>query len=142
MQIDVDFDVYKSLTSKRLAEDHSYNDVLRELLGLPQLRQVVAQPVGIAVENSTALALAVAPASGLHTRGLFLPNGTKLRALYKGSQYEAAVGNGVIAMASGKAFTSPSAAASAITQTTVNGWRFWEAMRPNDLSWQRLESLK
>lgn len=34
-KIEVDFDVWKILTSKRIDEQDTYNDVLRRLLGLP-----------------------------------------------------------------------------------------------------------
>lgn len=32
--IDIDFDVYKALTMRREKEEMSYNDVLRQMLGL------------------------------------------------------------------------------------------------------------
>ena len=41
MNIEIDFDVFKALTLRRSTEDISYNDVLRELLGLgPQKNPV------------------------------------------------------------------------------------------------------
>lgn len=142
MQIDIDFEVYKALTSMRRAEEHAYNDVLRELLSLPPREVKVVEAVGTAVGTSSAVAVGLAvKAQGLHSRGLFLPEGTELRAIYKGSEYHAVVKNGIIDNHAGDTFASPSAAAGAITETTVNGWRFWEAKRPNDLNWYRLDQL-
>lgn len=34
MTIDIDFDVFKELTRRRSSEEVTYNDVIRELLGL------------------------------------------------------------------------------------------------------------
>ena len=33
--IEIDFETFKHLTMRRNSEDHSYNEVVRELLGLP-----------------------------------------------------------------------------------------------------------
>ena len=38
--------------------------------------------------------------------------------------------------------SSPSEAASAISQTNVNGWRFWHVQMPGDPAWRRLDELK
>jgi predicted CopG family antitoxin len=142
MQIDIDFEVYKALTTMRRAEEHSYNDVLRELLSLPPREAKIVEATGISIGTSSALAVGEAVrARGLHSRGLFLPEGTELRAIYKGASYWAVVRSGVIENGAGETFGSPSAAAGAITETTVNGWRFWEAKRPNDLNWYRLDQL-
>jgi hypothetical protein len=143
MQIDVDFEVYKALTAMRQSENHGYNDVLRELLNLsPKIvHHLQAQGAATGVPSGSGPSLNVNPIPGLHSRGLFLPEGTELRATYKGAQYFGQVRDGVIFSQGGKMFTSPSSAASSITKTTVNGWRFWEAKRPNDLSWHRLDQL-
>jgi hypothetical protein len=141
MQIEIDFDVYKKLTTMRRAEDHGYNDVLRELLGLPLSNPIIIEPQGASAGSPIAAGHAVAATAGLHSRGLFLPLGTRMRATYKGCRYDAIVGDGVIENTAGNTFTSPSAAATAITKTAVNGWRFWEAKRPNDLSWHRLDQM-
>ena len=148
MQIEIDFEVYKILTAMRRTEEHSYNDVLRELLSLPPRRsdngEVFAR---VAAANRSAVDafakghLETGALPGLHSRGLYLPDGSELRATYKGSHYRASVKDGVIVSSGGKTFTSPSAAAGAITETTVNGWRFWEAKRPNDIAWYRLDQL-
>ncbi len=134
-QIDIDFEVYKAMTAMRHTEEHSYNDVIRELLGLE-----VKQITSVYDDNAQAGAVELA-ARGLRSRGLFLPDGTKLRATYKGNQFNAKVEGGVIINKAGTTFMSPSAAASEITKTTVNGWRFWEGKRPADTEWRRLDQL-
>ncbi|WP_438727808.1 hypothetical protein ACR9YC_11590 [Parasphingorhabdus sp. DH2-15] len=135
MEIQVDFDVFKALTAMRRAENHTYNDVLRELLG-----------ISISCSESTKSTEKtpnpeVTHIDGLHSRGLFLPEDTRLKAVYKGREYYARVKDGAIINKAGKTFTSPSGAASSITETTVNGWRFWQAKRPNDADWYRLDQL-
>ncbi len=142
MQIEIDFEVYKALTIMRRAEEHSYNDVLRELLALPPREAKIVEAAGSVVATSGVAGInEVIRSQGLHSRGLFLPEGTELRATYKGTEYHAIVKGGVIDNYGGISFSSPSAAASAITETTVNGWRFWEAKRPNDFNWHRLDQL-
>jgi hypothetical protein len=132
MQIDVDFDVFKALTAMRRAENHTYNDVLRELLDIKDSSNI-SEKSDISDELTQDF--------GLHSRGLFLPENTKLKAVYKGKEYHARVRDGMIVNKTGTTFTSPSGAASSITQTTVNGWRFWQAKRPNDTDWHRLDQL-
>ena len=137
--IDVDLDVFKGLTARILAEGQDHNDVLRDLLGLDSPIEA-DQP-----ESHFSLIADVlskpAATSGFYSRGLLLPNGTKLRARYKGSQYFATIVDDNWIDSSGGQHASPSAAAKAITETSVNGWRFWEAKRPGDLAWRRLDIL-
>lgn len=42
MQIDIDFEVFKSLTALRLSETDSYNAVIRRLIGLPNANSLAA----------------------------------------------------------------------------------------------------
>ncbi|HEX8512238.1 MAG TPA: hypothetical protein VF688_03950 [Allosphingosinicella sp.] len=128
MQIDIDFEVFKALTSLRKRESHTYNDVLRELLKL--------KPSGDESPASVALS------KGLLLRGgLFLPDGTRLRVTYRGIEYLAEIKNGRWVDQAGTEHASPSAAAQHITKTNVNGWRFWEAKRPSDVDWRKLDVL-
>ena len=123
--IEIDFDVYKQLTNRRHSENFSYNDVLRELLGLPPKK----------TEDTAA-------ASIVWTwKRVELPDGTELRADYKGRVYYAKIENGKW-MQDGVAQSSPSAAAHAITQSGVNGWWFWSVKRPDDSEWQPLNNLR
>ena len=71
--IEVDFDVYKTLTSRRPTEDVSENDVLRELLGLSPKRHQVDSPV-----------TASSDANDWIVKGVCFPASTEFRANYKG----------------------------------------------------------
>src|SRR2546426_5927467 len=69
--IEIDFEVYKALTLRRSSEEVSYNDVLRGLLGLGQIRKSAG--------NGSS------PAAGdWLSKGVRFPNGTEFRttALY------------------------------------------------------------
>lgn len=73
--------------------------------------------------------------------GRHLPNGTRLKATYKGREYLAEVKEGRIVSAGGKVFSSLSSAASDITNNNVNGLRFWRAYRPGDEEWVMVASF-
>lgn len=129
MHIDIEFDVYKSLTALRRSEDHTYNDVLRELLELPVGASNDPQPPGIGA------------AAGRLLGGRYMPNGTELRATYKGRVYNAAIRGGELVDETDTMHASASAAARSITGNTVNGLTFWVAKRPGDIIYQKLVSL-
>src|SRR5208337_1461164 len=121
--IDIDFDVYKALTLRRTSEEVSYNDVLRELLGLSHSSKPVLGPV-----NS--------PTAGdWVTKGVRFPAGTEFRANYKGQLHVARVDGGALVV-NGKRFDTPSSAAIYVTKNSVNGWIFWECRLPGKSSWQ------
>jgi hypothetical protein len=145
MQIEIDFEVYKALTVLRKHERHSYNDVLRELLELDPTVVAEVHPgslPGIMAQVADHFSNNLLGAPGTFvSRGLHLPDGTKLRARYKGGLYHASIVDGCWIDESGTEHSSPSAAATYITGTTVNGWRFWEAQRPTDTEWRRLDML-
>jgi hypothetical protein len=125
--IEVDFDVFKALTAKRLTEEMTYNDVLRQLLRL-----------GASKNGST-------PHQSNRScvfDGILFPEGTQFRKTYKGQTYTAEIKNGRWIGADGKPRKSPSHAAVSITKNNVNGWRFWECKRPGDLEWQLLDELR
>jgi hypothetical protein len=124
VNIDIDFDVFKALTNRRSSESVTYNDVLREMLGLP-----------------SATASPQASGDGWTWKGVTLPNGTELRAEYKGQAYFAKIEGGKW-MQNGKPRSSPSAAAYAITQSGINGWWFWSVKRPGDVIWVPLGKLR
>lgn len=136
--IDVDLDVFKALTAKLEQAGQSHNDVLRDLLGLdsPMEADSDLHPV----INLDAFYKGLNP-NEFYSRGLRLPSGTELRARYKGKSYFAKIAGGKWFDENGHEQTSPSSAANAITGTTVNGWRFWEAKRPGDPGWLRLDVL-
>lgn len=124
--IDIDFDVYKALTIRRASEATSYNDVLRELLGLPpQVR-----------EDSPA------PSGGCLLQGVLFPEGTQFRVVYKGVVHGARIQGGQWVGDDGKVRRSPSDAARAITNNNVNGWRFWTFRRPGEGSFRKMSVLQ
>ncbi len=145
-QIDIDFDVWKALTAQLEHEKQTYNDVLRAVLGLDAIQEFLpdtnspAGPQAIIGDEFSSMN-ALAPIIGFFSRGLFLPNGTKLRAIYKGNPYYGRIGGGKWIGDFGKVHSSPSMAANAVTGNSVNGLRFWEALRPTNSKWQRLDLI-
>jgi hypothetical protein len=147
MQIEVDFDVFKALTARRSHEGHSYNAVLRELLGLPMSEsEVHPDSAGAKLARASQILAKswTGPPAGLgfQARDLFLPEGTVMRSSYKGELHLARIFRGKWCHPDGSTFDSPSAAATAITGTNVNGLRFWEALRPNDTEYRKLELIR
>jgi len=129
MTIEIDFEVFKALTNRRATESISYNDVLRELLGLNPLQTPVLSPE-------------VASSSGAWTtKGVTFPVGTEFRANYKGQTILGKVESGALVV-NGKRFDSPSSAAVSITGNMVNGWIFWECRLPGKTTWQMIKTLR
>ena len=129
MTIEIDFEVFKALTNRRATESISYNDVLRELLGL--------NPLKTPVLNSE-----VASSTGAWTtKGVIFPVGTEFRANYKGQTIAGKVESGALVV-DGKRFDSPSSAAVSITGNMVNGWIFWECRLPGKMTWQMIKALR
>lgn len=139
--ISVSLEVYKQLTA-RLEEGQSHDDVIRELLSLDSIVEI-ENPTSATLEKMSDFIMKtqLARGNGFLSRGLWLPNGTELRARYKQNEYRASIVDEKWIDDSGDLHTSPSAAASAITGTNVNGLRFWEAKRPSDKGWRRLDIL-
>ena len=127
--IEIDFDVFKVLTSRRSSEEVSYNDVLRDLLGLGYKR------------TSSTLTDATSGDGDWVAKGVRFPNGTEFRATHKGQTYYGKVDAGAL-VTEGKRYDSPSSAAVAITGNPVNGWIFWECRLPGRSSWQMIKSLR
>jgi hypothetical protein len=140
--IQVSLAVFKALTS-RLEEGQTHDDVIRELLELDSVTELEPPNPFERFEDITGNFTRSfgGPESGFYSRGLWLPNGTLLRARYKQRLYEARIADGKWLDADGNEHTSPSAAASAITSTNVNGLHFWEAQRPTDSGWRRLQAF-
>lgn len=128
MQIEIDFEVFKELTARRASEADSYNHVIRRLLGLPSS--------SLTLDDVDKLMF------GAWFGNIHFPEGTKFRATYKGQTFVAEIRGGQWIGGDGVARSSPSSAASAISGTNVNGWRFWYAQRPGDPAWRRLDELK
>lgn len=141
MQIEIDFEVFKALTALRENEADSNNKVLRRVLGLqdnPGPVQLAEQRLGRPLGELDRAVLGF----GVWFGQVHLPEGTKLRATYKGRTYWAEIKNGNWLGEDRKERRSPSDAAGAISGTNVNGWRFWYAQRPGDPEWQRLDELR
>jgi len=170
--IDVDFEVFKALTLRRRCEEMTENDVIRELLGLPLPDRCASTAEGNAPEErrlKTPSKKTRAGASDAHgtisdhrevtvntrekyeaellgrrpwfVRGVAFPHGTRFRAHHHGQLYEAVVNDGALVY-QGKRYSSPSAAARAITGYQTNGWIFWECMRPGSTEWTRISRLR
>jgi Restriction Enzyme Adenine Methylase Associated/Protein of unknown function (DUF2924) len=126
--IEVDFDVFKALTTRRPTEEVTENDVLRQLLHLPRRGSMTVKSDAPAPDDWV-------------TKGVRLPAGTELRATYKGQTHLARVAAGALVL-DGKRFDSPSAAAMSITRNPVNGWTFWECRPPGQGKWLKLKALR
>ncbi|MCD6580630.1 MAG: DUF2924 domain-containing protein [Desulfuromusa sp.] len=129
MNIEIDFDVFKELTSRRTIESISYNDVLRDILGLKPLNEPELKS-DVAVLKQ-----------GWTSKGVTFPEGTEFRAEYKGQTIVGRVESGLMVV-NGKRFDSPSSAAGSITDNSVNGWTFWECRFPGDVTWRLIKSLR
>jgi hypothetical protein len=75
-------------------------------------------------------------------RGIFFPEGTQYRVTYKGRTYSAQIKDTDWVGEDGVSRNSPSDAATAITGTNVNGWRFWSFKRPQDSTWRKMSVLQ
>jgi len=142
-KIDVSLPVYQALTAL-LEEGKTHDDVLREVLRLDSIvePEVVSPFDQIeAVSDGLRQSFVKAAGGGFYSRRLWLPNGTKLRARYKRRLHQAKIQQDRWFDEKGHEQSSPSAAAAAITGTNVNGLRFWEALRPTDKVWRRLDVL-
>jgi hypothetical protein len=126
--ITVSFDTYKHLMFRRRDENHSFEDVIRELMGLD-----VAPPVPAA---------APVQRKSWVQDGVELVPGTELRFPYKGTTYPATINNDGEWVQNGEIMSSPSAAARAITGNSVNGWILWEVKRPGDNDFMKLDWLR
>lgn len=142
--VKVTLPVFKALTA-RLEEGMTHDDVLRDLLSIDSIiepdRDEVAAGLAQFAEGFQQALHERSGKGGFFSRGLWLPNGTLLRARYKQKEYLAGIKENAWIDERGKRHTSPSAAATAITETNVNGLRFWEAKRPGDGAWRRLDLL-
>lgn len=130
-QIDIDFEVFKELTSRRPAEHVTYNDVIRELLKLP--------PKKSATKSAHAAANVSKPWVVSDTS---FPAGSEFMADYKGKTYSGIVNDGKLEINDGSKFTTPSAAAVHITGNNVNGWRFWKCRLPGAPQFLLIERLR
>jgi hypothetical protein len=149
MQIDIDFDVFKALTALRQSEADSYNAVLRRVLLMPAEELTTSDNDNPDSPNWTGsrphmvVAKEIARAGGdVYFGNICFPKGTRFKAVYKGQAYAAEIRDGKWIGEDGIIRRSPSDAACAISNTNVNGWRFWHVRRPGDSDWVRLDALR
>jgi predicted CopG family antitoxin len=167
VQIEISFDVFQVLTALRTSEADSYNDVIRRLLELPSgnsenaiisrlesnIRlmkdnpEAFAEPAKLEFSEEYRASRAQDQLKERYLHGAWfgntaLPLGTKLRATYKGQTFYAEIKDRKWIGEDGIVRNSPSDAANAISNTNVNGWRFWYAQLPGDPSWRRLDELR
>lgn len=161
VQIDIDFDVYKALTLLRKNEEDSYSHVLRRLLqnavpALPQSQSEIDRVTQFNENLTQKIQRANEGLTGVdrnsyidtHLKGgawfnnVLFPEGTELKGTYKGTTYYARIKGSQWVGNDGIVRKSPSDAASSISHTNVNGWRFWHARRPGDTEWKRLDKLR
>lgn len=127
MQIEVDFDVWRRLTALRRSESDSYSDVIARAIDGTDRADMLPKQEGKRSEGGVAL------------KGVWYPDGTEMRATYKGRTYFLDVRQGALVdRASGQVRNSPSSAASAITGSSANGRTFWFARRPGESAHKQL----
>lgn len=145
MQINVDLDVFKALTLALRDESDTYGEVIRRLLNLADIApRDESAPDGLAVGNRgfNEAKGVFDDRNGAWMGNVFFPNGTQFRATYKGRTFRAHIRNERWLGDDGQERHSPSEAASAISGTSVNGWRFWYAKRPHEEDWHRLDEFR
>lgn len=123
--VEIDFELFKHLTMRRRSEDHSINDVIREMAGLAPQQTGAGGP----------------PKGGWVSKGVHFPENTELRASYKGKEYLAVIKDGGIVV-EGKKASSLSNAATQVTKTNVDGWKFWECRVPGTTGWRSVANLR
>ena len=142
MQINVDFEVWKALTARLESENDTYNEAIRRLLNLPATETNANFGEEDAPGLPDTLQLPSGNLDGVWFSNVFFPEGTVFRATYKGRTHRAQIRGSQWLDEFGNVRTSPSDAASAISRTNVNGWRFWFVRRPFDEDWLRMDALK
>lgn len=131
MQIDVNFQNWQRLTGLLENERDTLDKVIERLLADHAALSTRRGNRGGHIAHELAW------------KGVSLPNGTLLRATFKGKTYFAEIIEGRwFDRESGARRTSPSQAARMITGCASNGWLFWDVQRPGDNGWMRLASLR
>lgn len=130
--IEIDFEAYKALTNLREREEVTYNDVIRRLLKLREEKSADAPPPAIG---------AGADRGAWISKGVRFPSGTEFRANYKGNEHRGVVKDGSL-IVDGRKVASPSDAARVVTNTSVNGWNFWECRLPGETRWMPIKALR
>lgn len=128
--IEVSEDVYRGLQALARPFEDEPNDVIRRLLDAS-----IVQPKEGERETGQK------PGADLVSHVGRVPHGSRLRARYRGREYNAQVLDGQVVW-EGRRFESLSKAAVAVIQSTgssrgtENGWRFWEVEDPKSGEWK------
>jgi hypothetical protein len=131
MQIDVSFQNWQRLTGLLENERDTLDKVIERLLADHLALQGKRGARGGQIAHELAW------------KGVSLPNGSLLRATFKGKTYFAEIMEGRwFDREGGARRTSPSQAAKVITGCATNGWLFWEIQRPGETGWTRLDALR
>jgi hypothetical protein len=132
-QIEIDVEVNRWLEGKRISFDQTHNDILRAEAGLPSHSP----------RSATAASLTSNGDSGgaWTAKGATLPEGTRLRMSYNGNAFNGTVESGSW-LVNGARYSSPSAAASALSGVSLNGWNYWEAQLPGADRWQSISKFR
>jgi len=130
-QISIDFDVHKEIELRRESFEDSPNDVLRRVFDLKAKPDFITRSFPQIQSSSGDFSI----------KGVTLKDGLSLRKYSKGTQLQARVREGKIEF-NGQFYSSPSAAASAATNTSTNGWVFWEYWDDKSNEWRILNSLR
>ena len=132
--IEVDFDIFQLIVLEKRGFDESDNDALRRLLGLSNPpTQSTPAPRG--------------PYGSWLDQGVELPEGTKLRMTYGGTEHAGTVAGGKWKVGD-QYYNTPSQAASGVARTRaggktmLNGWKYWYVRRPSDTTWVLLDKLR
>ncbi len=127
--IEVSEDVYRGLQALARPFEDEPNDVIRRLLETSAVQPKERGETG------------QRPGADLVSHVGRVPHGSRLRARYKGRQYDAQVLDGQVVW-EGRRFESLSKAAVGVIQSTgssrgtENGWRFWEVEDPTTGEWR------
>ena len=135
--IEIDFDVHKRIEAERTGFAESANDVLRRLLGITEAKTPAGAMIAAAVEHGRSWT----------GKGVTLPGGTLVRMSYNGRDLAGVITDGKWVV-EGNEFSSPSAAASKMcrtksgAETSLDGWKYWQAKRPGDDRWVPIGSMR
>lgn len=132
-QIDIDVDVNRWIENKRTAFSQTPNDILRAVADLPAVSSRL---------SSTDVTTRVDTDPGAWSgKGITLPGGSRLRMSYNGKVLTGAIEGGAWVV-QGARHASPSAAASAPTGVSLNGWLYWEVQFPGSSKWEPISDLR
>ena len=130
--IEIDLDTYKLIESQRVSFEESANQIIK---------RVFEKTTDISSHHKNKIRVSNSNGSLVTRIGDCLPEGLKLRRIFKGILYEAVVEKGFIQM-DGEGYTSPSDAAKAVTHNNRNGWSFWDYYNEDKEIWESLQKLR